>query len=154
VEVGDIKEIESVEIQRLSGKDFRSLTIDHDINEKVILARDDQPMEGINKYRAKIILKNQREVLSDEVMVGYANQRDYIVFPNPIDHEEPLKILSSNPEPAIIEIYNTAGQILKRIEFSNELESVSLTELTGGIYFYRVSTEGGVKANGKILIKE
>ncbi|MDZ7776076.1 MAG: T9SS type A sorting domain-containing protein [Bacteroidales bacterium] len=51
----------------------------------------------------------------------------------------------------VIELYNMAGQLVKRKEFHSDKEYVPLSNLKEGMYVYSVRTTDGVKLGGKFL---
>lgn len=64
------------------------------------------------------------------------------IYPNPTANNVQLSGLSS----AIIELYNTSGQLLERRESANIEEQFSLTDYAAGVYYFNVITTKSIKA--------
>ncbi|MBK6731168.1 MAG: T9SS type A sorting domain-containing protein [Bacteroidetes bacterium] len=76
-------------------------------------------------------------------------QFDFLVYPNPVS--DYLIIKSQLIQFAFVEIYNMNGQLVNRNEkLSTELK-IDLSQLSAGIYTYRIFTDKGVMQTGKFV---
>ncbi|PLX07705.1 MAG: hypothetical protein C0596_09745 [Marinilabiliales bacterium] len=82
-------------------------------------------------------------------------QTDFDVYPNPLESTLYLDIYTENPEHAVIQIFNSAGQIIQSIDkslyYGQNNFSFNVGELPQGIYFVRILGENSYKT--KRIIK-
>ena len=88
-------------------------------------------------------------------VIGVNNDQIIRAFPNPVDETVQFEIQNVQGK-SILEIFNASGQIVivQRFEVidSYQVESVSLTSLSHGIYFYRITGEAS-SFGGKLVKK-
>ena len=77
------------------------------------------------------------------------------VFPNPSGGPLWLRTAGlSGSEPVVLELYSTAGQLLRRsTAAANGEEEIAVEELPAGVYYYRVLRAGLVLGNGKWVVQ-
>ena len=73
------------------------------------------------------------------------------VYPNPAD--DLLHVTLSNRQiEAIFVLYNTLGQCVVKQKMEDALQ-ISTTNLSNGIYYWEIQTEGQHKHAGKVIIQ-
>lgn len=114
---------------------------------------DAQPIQGLNRYRARLLTVNGSQILSPILDVFFITPSTYIVFPNPVRTGSELNVFSGDAESfhATFELFKSDGSLSRAIALSSDREFVSLANLHPGIYIYRIVSERGV-FRGKIFI--
>ena len=83
------------------------------------------------------------------------HQTDFDVYPNPLESTLYLDIYTENPEDAVIQIFNSAGQVIQSIDkslyYGQNSFSFNIGELPQGVYFVRIFGENAY--NTKRVIK-
>lgn len=74
------------------------------------------------------------------------------VFPNPASEIVTLQFSDAHQSRSII-IYDQIGREVWREETNEKLVSISVSEFSTGMYFYRVEEKGIVKTTGKLIIE-
>ncbi|HYG01548.1 MAG TPA: S8 family peptidase [Chryseosolibacter sp.] len=108
---------------------------------------------GVTFYRARIILANGDEVITDEAIVYSVDETSYFVFPNPIAlGSEELTVLTDG---SAIDFFliDARGQIIKEEHLVNYLIRLNLDEFQSGMYFYQFRRSGKTVNTGKILLR-
>jgi hypothetical protein len=81
-----------------------------------------------------------------------SNQKEkFKVYPNPASDK--LNFISpQNNEATQLKIYNSIGKLIREISVSGELTTLSLSDLSAGLYFYQISERnGGLIETGKFI---
>jgi hypothetical protein len=113
--------------------------------------------ETTTTYVVRVIdFKFDKSTDSVKVTVVDCNEpTNLIVYPNPSYGMVNFKFNSPIPENMSIEIYNIAGQLLKRSKFEQNYEikelQLNLSAFAVGMYFYSVIINGERKFNGKLI---
>ncbi len=106
---------------------------------------DNQPNEGDNFYRLKIILKSGEVTYSNVQSVGYNKITDFITFPNPSQDEVFIDLKAFENKSVNLFISNPIGKIIfnETIESANRTpHRLDISELDTGFYFIRIETKG------------
>jgi len=78
------------------------------------------------------------------------------VYPNPASDvfyiELPNAVINQYPK-LQLEIYNIQGQSLIKHPLNKTQESITVSDLNSGIYYYRLFSDDFALANGKLLIE-
>ena len=117
--------------------------------------RDQDPMEGLNFYRARILFDNDTAIETQTVSVYFLFDRPALIFPNPIEQgSDELFIFTRylGSEPAVFKLMNDKGQEVLNMPLISERESVSISRYAKGLYLYTI-TGSGFKESGKIIIR-
>jgi hypothetical protein len=114
---------------------------------------DNEPYQGLNRYRARFLMVNGSEIISPVLDVFFITESPYIVFPNPVISGGELKVFSGETENlmAKFELFQSDGAIALSLDMSSDREFISLINIHPGMYYYRISSPRGV-FRGKIFI--
>lgn len=78
------------------------------------------------------------------------NSQSFQVTPNPVTKD--LHIIASNNEQIkSFEIINSFGQVLKTINEPTTNENIEVSNLSNGIYYYRINSSEGILKTGKFI---
>ena len=115
---------------------------------------DDDPIQGLNRYRATIFGNDGRILTTTFLEVYFITKYPYTVFPNPVAIGQELKIFSDKPEnqAAVFELLGTSGAVLFSHDLTSDREILTPEGLDVGLYFYRIRSMRGVFI-GKLLIR-
>jgi hypothetical protein len=122
------------------------------VNQDTFTTTDRITKEGIYYYRAKLILNNGNEVLSNVVQVVIFKERRFFVYPNPVLSGSSLVVHSSDNTESVFELFNLAGQKLYSYSLRTATTVIRLPQLQHGIYFYRMINESKNIYNGKLVV--
>ena len=101
---------------------------------------------------------------TNPTMVWNANYEDEIVYPNPFSTETKIEFTINKQEHIYLTIYNEIGQAVKQLLNGNLVspgkldviwdgKDASGTDVSNGIYFYKINGEFGEVNSGKIVLK-
>jgi hypothetical protein len=115
---------------------------------------DDLGLEdGLSVYRAAIHLADGTIVYSNEDVVLFADERTYIVYPNPVAGKNtPLNILTDGTNMRF-ELIDTQGRVLLDQEMAGILFQLDVSRVPHGFYLYRFIRNSRVKSTGRIIIE-
>ncbi len=72
-------------------------------------------------------------------------------YPNPVTHSLNIQ-LSKLPQDAQLTIYNTVGQAIRTEIINDTTEEIKLDDLSNGIYFYTIHSNGALWASRKVVV--
>ncbi len=109
------------------------------------IARDLNPVKGINLYRLKSVDMDNKLVYSAIRKVDFDNKYTYSIYPNPAT--DIIQITSDNTSGinATVQIMNSRGQVLinKQINSNIQPAPVNISFLSSGIYIMKIITADG-----------
>ncbi|MBL4652807.1 MAG: T9SS type A sorting domain-containing protein [Flavobacteriales bacterium] len=92
------------------------------------------------------------KVLTTSIPVIYNQVAEIKVYPNPFSKSTTFEIAGLDGEQVTIQLFDLTGKRVTSVVGFGKVE-LDRRELTNGIYFYSVSSETGVLANGKLVIQ-
>lgn len=102
---------------------------------------DEQPQDGNNYYRLKIIDTDGKAYFSTVIQVNMPPVPALMVYPNPAREKIFIKI-SGQSSISTLAIVNIAGSVVKRIKVSNlTIVSVDILNLSPGLYYIKTMQE-------------
>lgn len=110
-------------------------------------------------------LSNCYTLSNNSPVIWNANYADEIVYPNPLKIESRIEFTLNTSENISIIVYNELGQLVKNLvsdAYVNEGKfqviwdgkDNSGSEVSNGIYIYKIVGEKGTTATGKIVVKK
>jgi hypothetical protein len=122
------------------------------VDRDTFITTDKINREGIYYYRAKLLLNNGTEILSDTIRVVIFKERKFFVYPNPVSNGYNLVIHASGNNESVFELFDLMGQKLYSYTLTNGTTSIRLPYLQHGIYVYRIIEESKNIFNGKLQV--
>jgi hypothetical protein len=108
--------------------------------------KDENPYEGDNYYRLRLIYKDATTMLSEVKKVNFPNIQDYTLFPNPATEFVQVRIKpSSNDAELTISLINQMGiEVRKYTNLSSydEIQTLDLSEIASGSYTVKIAIVG------------
>lgn len=154
-QTADEKNAAHFEIQRsANGKDFTPLSILQAKNgkEQTYQMLDENPHEGINYYRLKMVNADGSYQYSKTESVNRLQKEVFKVFPNPVGKSPNLWIESNKNESFDFTIFDAQGKQVFYKKFNTPSNSIDIKQLAKGFYIYKIKTEG-INQTGKIFIE-
>ena len=105
--------------------------------------------QGLNTYRVKIELNNSQIIYSNPETIYYFNNRNYIVYPNPAQRDQPVQIMSNDLSNPVIQIFSSDGSKVYESTLPNVVNSIPGYLLSKGAYFLRITSI----SNGSTVLK-
>lgn len=152
VELGTLHGVKQIVLEKLSGTGYILLKrIDPSGLHYTIT--DTALQQGINTYRLKIELISGTNVYSQPETIYYFRNNRYLVFPNPARAAGALQVLSAEPQPATLLLFNTMGQQVLQRPLNNLTETIPLQGLQKGTYFLIILRDGKKDHKTAIVIQ-
>jgi hypothetical protein len=119
----------------------------------VIFAEDASLKKGLNICRIKLELTGGGVIYSQQETVYYLRGNDFIVFPNPVQQNQPINILASDSqEETRLLIYNSQGNKLAEYVIENTVTSIPSGRLSKGLYIFRFTRKGQPGNSIKVFV--
>lgn len=153
--LGTSYQVANVIFEREKNGFFEQIATVNTPTSNVIEALDQEPFQGLNNYRARVIFNGGTEIETEVVTVYFLTKLPVMVFPNPIDRSQgELSVFTRDfaGEKAYFKLINSNGQVVLSYELLSEREVLPIAHLKPGLYLYSL-TSTGVEHSGKIVIK-
>lgn len=108
--------------------------------------------KGLNTYRARIILQDGHEFLTQPEQVYQFGAQPFYVFPNPLLPGQPLQLLAEDIDDTVFLLYDANGREIFRYTVNGFLSTLRLPLLKSGLYFYTLMKSGVKTITHKLLI--
>jgi hypothetical protein len=102
-------------------------------------------------YRARIVLNDNTEILTDEVEIDFPFENSLSVYPNPVKGSEGLFLFSKGND-LDVQIVDTAGRIMYSSVINKVRQTLPIPTLHSGLYFVQLSKNGEFIAAKKIIV--
>lgn len=118
---------------------------------------DEQPLRGTNIYRVKVTTADGAFTYSNLLPVSFPPPKAWKVFPNPTDNELNFFVEEASSTIMELELFNIAGQQLRKISFEATpgapwSQQLLIGQWPKGVYSYRIIS-GEQTYVGQILIQ-
>ena len=133
-ELGTLYQIKQIDIEKDDAYSFTSVqTFDHP-SQLSYQTQIGNLHQGVNIFRLKITLQDGRKIYSQEELVYYTGNKDFIVYPNPVLRGQSIIILRNNLDEATMVLYDSYGRKMQQLSLQDILNPVNTTFLQKGIY--------------------
>ncbi|HEX8024142.1 S8 family peptidase [Mucilaginibacter sp.] len=109
---------------------------------------DNDPRQGKQYYRAKLITTNGDIIYSNIADAVYLQPSQFVIYPNPVVGQ--INIISGDINNYEFKLYSTDGK-LNMVKSINELQNTIPVKLIAGVYVYTIELNGKVVYNGKLI---
>jgi hypothetical protein len=151
LELGTSYNVKSITWQKLTTNGYVSLQTIDNISKLTYSYTDNTLTHGLNVYRVKIELMDGRIINSETVTVYFANE-PYIVYPNPVPQNQPVTLITNDPDIAQLEVLNTLGQKVFERTLNDFSNTIPTDRLSKGIYLLRVVKDNQPQATLKLIV--
>lgn len=154
VQLGALYHVDQLVFQRFVEDDFTTIgTMEPD--REITGFIDDSPNQGYNLHRIGVTFNDGRTLFSDSITTYFLTSRKLLVFPNPVQEGNALNVFTrilEDEDAPVFELMNAQGKVFVRQAIRLENESIDLSDLQSGLYFYRVTGLGG-DVSGRVVIR-
>ncbi|HEV8286698.1 MAG TPA: S8 family peptidase [Chitinophagaceae bacterium] len=151
LELGTSYNIKSITWQKLTLNGFISLQAVNSILGLNFNYTDNALTHGLNIYRVKIELLDGRIIYTETVTVYFA-QEPYIVYPNPVPQYQDVTIISSDPDIAQLQLFNSTGIKLYETTLNDWSNTIPTGKLSKGIYLLRITKNNQLQKTLKLVV--
>ncbi|MGC9330812.1 MAG: DUF7619 domain-containing protein [Bacteroidales bacterium] len=96
------------------------------------------------------IIGKMSQVITEAAEINAQHQVE--VFPNPAANYVKFSVTADEYD---IELYDASGRIIRHIQGITSAEyNMPATDISGGVYYYRIKDKGGVLGAGKLVVAE
>lgn len=156
LQLGTVYGIDEIRFEREVEEDvFAILESVENIETTIITYLDHQPKQGYNRYRARVLLQNEEEVITDIVENFFLTESPYAVFPNPVSRSVGLTINTSliQDTGGILRLYTADGRLSKVYPLISDREVIDIRAVHPGLYFYSIEYKNQ-QFNGKLSVHD
>ncbi len=148
--------VNQVVFDKLVNNQFININTTNIENQSQLVVLDENPVNGLNFYRATVLFDNGEATVSETVGVFYVASGNALVFPNPVSREDFLNIYTEqfDNQTLQLEIMNDKGQLVFEKTLFSDRNAVVLPDLSAGLYIYRLKTPGKTLSGRLILTKD
>jgi hypothetical protein len=116
--------------------------------------RDSALHQGLNQYRAVILLQDGQQLLSEEALLWYSGSDGTLVFPNPVSKEKTLNILSESAQRNELQfkLYDTQGKLITQDQIDEYHTQYVMNNILPGIYFLTIYQSDKLLYSGKLIV--
>jgi hypothetical protein len=150
--LGSLYNIASITIQKLSGTVFKDMQT---INAPAVLQfsfTDNNLFRGIGYYRLKLQMSNGSVVYSEIIPVYHFPDLPVIVFPNPVQQNQPVRIISQDAGRYSVTVINMAGVKVLEKHLRNIDNTIPGGLLSRGMYLFVITNEKGRVGVSKLVV--
>jgi hypothetical protein len=145
--------VSTVSFEREEDKVFHVIG-QHEAGQEHLRFLDDEPHQGLNRYRARIEFENGQEIISEVIEEFYLSTIPFAVFPNPVSSGQELRIFSKifTDQRYTFRLFRPDGTLVALTEISSDREFIPLDATPPGIYVFHLTSEEG-KFIGKLIVR-
>jgi Concanavalin A-like lectin/glucanases superfamily/PKD domain len=112
---------------------------------------DNQPLNGVNYYRLKMMDADSKFSYSNVVKVSFDNNSFIKVLPNPVTTNQPLSIQNTGNVTATVNLYLADGKLYKKYTIAPN-SKIEISNLPKGVLIYRATNTKGKTAAGREVV--
>lgn len=153
LKLGTTYQIEKLHFERKEGNGFVPIQSLGPLNSTFFQFMDKEVKQGVNQYRARLELANGQEILTETTAVYFLTTDRFLVFPNPVNRQENLRVFSRdfNQEKIHLKLFSQQGKAILEKELYSSREVFSIASLQPGLYHYTLSA-GKARKSGKLIV--
>ena len=151
LELGTNYNIKSITWQKVTLSGYISLQSIPTISGLDFSYVDNSLTHGLNIYRVKIELLDGRIVYSEDVTVFFAKE-PYIIYPNPVRQDQPVTLISEDPDVIEVQLFNTVGERVFEKSVNDFANSIPTVKLSKGVYVLRIIKGNQLQKTLKLIV--
>jgi len=115
---------------------------------------DENLQNGINQYRAGVVLQDGRIIYSNINGLFYLAPNSLLVYPNPLLSGQLLSINTIDYQERRILVFDTWGRLILNYDLLSPFEVLETDNWPAGMYFYKmIDVDGVIEHSGKIFVR-
>ncbi len=150
--LGSLFNINKIVLEKLAGNNFVAIQQVTNISSLAIQFTDPNLTKGINTYRIKLELANGSVQYSLPETVYFFDNDQYIVFPNPVTQQQPVRIAVSDVNYALMQVYNAMGAKVFEKVLDDRVNTIPANFLDKGVYFIRIIQNNKREFSGRVVV--
>lgn len=153
LELGTTYHVKSISFEKQTSNGFRLLDKQTTITGFQYQSLDKFVTPGTNTYRAVVELTDGRFIYSTFAIIYFVGSSSAVIYPNPVQQNGSLTILSKQDGQLIFQLIDNMGRLVLQKQLVDSPEQLSLLNLPGGIYHYRLLRDAKKVQSGSIIIR-
>jgi hypothetical protein len=150
--LGTLSDIKEINFQKFGSGQYRAIHTITQPASTVLNYSDNQLTNGINQYRVQIQLTNGSFIYSEAIQVYYLSGVPVIVFPNPAQSNQPLRMITREAGVYTIQIIDASGRKLHEQVLNEAYEELPAFKYAPGFYLIRVTNDKGDVTTQKLIV--
>ncbi|MDR2085427.1 MAG: T9SS type A sorting domain-containing protein [Bacteroidales bacterium] len=147
------------EYKKSSEQDFTKINLSPSINE---LEYDLINLDANTQYTYRVFVEiaedeyyfgNEEIFITTHIGISVNNTEEIIIYPNPTSGKFIIQFEKAKYQSVNILIFNTAGNIISKINPAEEKTNIDITSLPKGVYYVQIVCDGKIVINKKVLKK-
>ena len=152
--LGTLYKINKIVLEKFERTDFLPFLQLTSFTGLQINFNDPQLKNGPNTYRIKLELTDGNIVYSQPETVYYLSGYKFILYPNPVHHNQPITVLANNAfESVSLEVINVYGQKIYESILEEINTSIPSDKLSIGLYLFRFMKNGKEDVVFKVIVQ-
>jgi hypothetical protein len=151
--LGSIYDVASISFNKITPLGIKLVQSFNQPTAISLSAVDQSLTSGLNTYQLIIKLKNGGLVTSPLETVYYFPDKPVIIYPNPAQQSEPIKLIVNLPFTYSIQIYDMMGKLVRKKTLEAFTSSLEPFTLSKGLYIIKVSTAAGKLFTQKLVVQ-
>jgi hypothetical protein len=151
LDLGSVYQVHTIAIEKATVSAYRTLTEFSPAGLEYAFV-DSSLTQGVNAYRAKIILNNGQILYSTLQTIYYTGNRSYFLYPNPVYRPQPIHILANELNNPVFRLFTVSGQLVLEKTLTQLQENIPTHRLSRGFYFYTLQAPGSDPIRGKLIV--
>jgi hypothetical protein len=135
--------------ERLSGKDYVNIGTSAVSTATTYTIEDEKAPEGLLYYRVRLVTDTGTPLYSDPVAVYLLKQHAHLIFPNPATTL--VNVVNKSMSNMQLQLYDISGRLVMTKTLSNLQETVSVEQLSPGVYTCVLYDEGRKVFSAKLV---
>ncbi len=152
LELGTTLRIKSIAFEKLTAVGFKQIDKTTAINTFQYYSLDKTIRPGSNIYRAVIELTNGQLIYSTAAAIYFIGADPLVVYPNPVQRNGSLTILSRLDDGLIFQLIDNYGKVVLQKKITESPQQLSLYSLPKGIYYFRLLKQNQKQQSEKLII--
>jgi hypothetical protein len=99
---------------------------------------DHEPLADFSYYRARILLEDGNEILTDGVEAFFPDKETFVISPNPIEQGGLFDLLSK-ADGRFLELLDMKGQVLRQWDIDANFTTHEIPNILKGMYLLRIT---------------
>ena len=154
LELGSLYKLKEIEIQKDSGNNFTRIQTFIDPSQLIFQIENNQLHPGINRFRTKLTLADGTIIYSQEEIIYFLANNEFIVYPNPAKVTSGFNVLRKDLDDATLLLYDLYGRRIMEVAIKDLVNAIPTSTLQRGVYFMAIyDVNGNRKYTGKIVLQ-
>lgn len=146
-----LSDVSSIVFEKISNGETKIIETISSPTDTELIVDDFEIDGGENQYRAKIILDNGSEILTESTIINYPHSNTLKIYPNPVVASDGMFVFSKGDN-LTLQIIDLAGRIIYSTSIDKIRKTIPITMIKTGLYFVRLLRNGNPLVVKKIII--